>query len=91
MGQTTRLYDLFLSGYVQDKGKSLQNVEKFQGFLLLSSERVDRKLKELNDPCFQESHKRWLRLPTEHYKQFSLLKKQAITQFRQLNGDREVG
>lgn len=31
---------------------------------MLSKERVDRKLKVLNDPAHQESHKRWLKLPS---------------------------
>lgn len=52
---------------------------------MLSKDRVDKKLKELNDPSHQEAHKRWLRLPSEYYKQFTTLKKHAVSYYNSIH------
>ena len=59
-----KLYDAFLADYFNEVEGSIEHLNKMQGYLMLSKERVDRKLKELNDPSHQESHKRWLKLPS---------------------------
>lgn len=61
--------------------QGLQSVSKMQGFLLLAREKVGRKLRELSDPAHQEGHKRWLKLPSEYFKQFATLKKHALSYY----------
>jgi hypothetical protein len=50
---SSRLYDSFLADYLVETEGGLQNLNKLQGYLMLSKDRVERKLKELSDPCFQ--------------------------------------
>lgn len=52
---------------------------------MLSKERVDKKLRELSDPAFQESHKRWLKLPSEYYKMFTTLKKHTVSYYNSIH------
>lgn len=40
-----KLYDLFLGDYLVEHEGGLQHLSKMQGYLMLSKERVDRKLK----------------------------------------------
>jgi hypothetical protein len=40
-----KLYDLFLGDYLAEHEGELQHLSKMQGYLMLSKERVDRKLK----------------------------------------------
>lgn len=82
-----KLYDLYLADYLVEQEGGLQHLNKMQGFLMLSKERVDRKLKELNDPSHQETHKRWLKLPSEYYKQFTTLKKHTISYYNSLHSE----
>lgn len=42
-----------MTDYLAHEKGVLQNLDKIQGYLLLSKDRVDKKLKELNDPSFQ--------------------------------------
>lgn len=80
-----KLYDSFLGGYLVEGEGGLQNLNRLQGYLLLSKDRVDRKLKELSDPSHMDSHKRWLKLPTEYYKQFTMLKKHTLSYYNSIH------
>lgn len=84
---TNRLYESFLADYVTKTEGGLQNLNRLQGFLLLSKERVDKKLRELNDPSFQENHKRWLKLPSEYFKMFSTLKKHVVSYYNSIHSE----
>lgn len=82
---TQKLYDYFLSEYLTEDEAGLQNLSKMQGYLMLAKDRVDRKLKDLRDPSFQENHKRWLKLPSEYYKQFLTLKKHTTSYYNSIH------
>jgi hypothetical protein len=46
--------EMFVTDYlIHDEKGVLQNLDKIQGYLLLSKDRVDKKMKELQDPSFQ--------------------------------------
>jgi hypothetical protein len=40
-----KLYDQFIGDYLIESESGLQNLNKMQGYLLLSKDRVDKKLK----------------------------------------------
>lgn len=48
-----------------------------------------QKLRVLNDPAFDESQKKWLKLSPEYFKMFTHLRKHAIAHHRELHGDKE--
>jgi hypothetical protein len=76
-----RLFESFLGDYLEEDEQGLAKVTKMQGHLLLAQEKVDKKLKELSDPAHQETHKRWLKLPSEYYKQFTTLRKHTLSYY----------
>lgn len=85
MAPQQKLYESFLGEYLEEDEQGLANVRKMQGLLLLAKEKVDRKLKELSDPAHQETHKRWVKLPSEYYKQFTTLRKHAVSYYNSIH------
>lgn len=57
-----KLYEQFLKEHLSEKNGEIRNITLFQGYLLQSQDRVVKKLQVLNDPAFDESHKKWLKL-----------------------------
>lgn len=86
LNSQAKLMEMFVTDYlIHDEKGVLQNLDKIQGYLLLSKDRVDKKMKELQDPSFQQVHKRWLKLPSQYYKQFMTLKKHTLANYKSIN------
>ena len=79
------LFQQLLAEYATEKDDTLHNLQRLQGYLLLDKERLERRVKELSHPSFQESHKRWLKLPSEYYKDFTQVRRQAARQYEEVN------
>ena len=61
----------------------------FLGHLLQDKDRICKKMEELNDPAFDESHKKWLKLSPEYFKMYSSLRKHTLQQQKELYDSEE--
>ena len=75
------VFQQLIADYATEKDNTLHNLQRLQGCLLLDKERLDRRIKELSHPSFQETHKRWLKIPSEYYKDFASIRKQSAKHY----------
>ena len=68
----------FIKEHLLVKDGELVNINVFQGHLLQNKDSAGSKLQEINDPAFDESQKKWLKLPPEYFKMFTSLKKHTV-------------
>ena len=71
------------------KNGELNNISLLQGHLLQNKDRINKKIQELNDPAFDESQKKWLKLSPEYFKMFTVIKKHAVKEHKELYGEVE--
>jgi hypothetical protein len=80
-----KLYETYLQSYCSWSNGVIQNLPKMQGYLLQSKDRLDKIIKQMNDPAFQDDKKRWLKLPAEYYKSFVAIRKQTLNNFKEVS------